>query len=74
MDAELTVSRSREPRSPGAIAFPLEPFVAAIPKEHLPGLGMGLYIAKAIVQAHGGTIAAQSAVGKGTTIVVRVPV
>jgi two-component system CheB/CheR fusion protein len=37
------------------------------------GLGLGLYIARGIVEAHGGTIAAHSAVGEGATFTVRLP-
>jgi len=37
------------------------------------GLGLGLYLAREIVTAHGGTIAAVSTLGSGTTIVVRLP-
>jgi signal transduction histidine kinase len=72
-DAELTVRDHGAGVPPDRLPSLFEPFVRAVPKEHFPGLGMGLYIAKAIVQAHGGTIAAHSAVGKGTTFVVRVP-
>ena len=49
------------------------PFERAVPKEHFGGLGLGLYVAKAIVEAHGGSIGAQSRVGEGTTLVVRLP-
>lgn len=37
------------------------------------GLGLGLYIAREIVVAHGGTIDVRSTVGEGTTFTVRLP-
>jgi two-component system CheB/CheR fusion protein len=37
------------------------------------GLGLGLYLAREIVTAHGGSIDAASSLGEGTTIVVRLP-
>jgi signal transduction histidine kinase len=39
-------------------------------KAQIPGTGLGLYIAKAIVEAHGGRISVLSSVGEGTTFVV----
>jgi two-component system CheB/CheR fusion protein len=37
------------------------------------GLGLGLYISREIVQAHGGTIAVRSRQGEGSTFMVRLP-
>lgn len=47
----------------------LQPFFSQRPG----GLGLGLSIANAIVEKHGGTITARSESGKGATMVVRVP-
>jgi len=38
------------------------------------GVGLGLYICKGIVEAHGGRIWAESEGGKGTTIVFQMPI
>jgi len=37
------------------------------------GIGLGLAVTRRIVEAHGGTIAARSAPGEGTTFVIRLP-
>ena len=37
------------------------------------GSGLGLYISKAIMTAHGGTIAAESKEGEGATFILRLP-
>ncbi|WPB74331.1 ATP-binding protein [Archangium violaceum] len=36
-------------------------------------IGLGLYIVKHLVEAHGGTVAAQSGQGEGTAFTVRLP-
>lgn len=38
------------------------------------GLGLGLYITKQLVTAHGGQIAAESVEGQGTTVTIVLPV
>ena len=40
----------------------------------LGGLGLGLYIAREIVERHGGTIDVKSTVGRGATFTVQVPI
>ena len=37
------------------------------------GLGLGLFIARSIVEQHGGTIAATSTIGEGSTFTITVP-
>ncbi|MBL8697031.1 MAG: PAS-domain containing protein [Alphaproteobacteria bacterium] len=39
----------------------------------IPGTGIGLHLVRELVGMHGGTIAVDSAVGRGTTFVVRLP-
>jgi signal transduction histidine kinase len=42
-------------------------------KRDVSGLGLGLHVARAIVEAHGGTIHVESTVGKGTTFSIELP-
>lgn len=48
-------------------------FERAVQDRSIGGLGLGLYIARQIVEAHGGSIEVESAVGKGSTFVVQLP-
>ncbi len=48
-------------------------FERAVAAQHFGGLGLGLYIAKQIVEAHGGEIRVASAPGLGATFTVEVP-
>jgi signal transduction histidine kinase len=59
--------------SPPRLDAFFDPFQRGVAREHFGGLGLGLYVAKAIVVAHGGTISATSSPGEGATFVVRVP-
>ncbi len=50
-----------------------ERFERAVPSQYFGGLGLGLYIARQIVEAHGGEIRVESAPGAGTTFTVLLP-
>ena len=41
---------------------------------HVPGTGLGLPVARAIVETHGGRIWAKSSVGEGTTLFISLPI
>ena len=50
-----------------------ERFQRAVSSRHFAGLGLGLYITRQIVEAHGGTLLLKSAVGEGSTFTMRLP-
>jgi signal transduction histidine kinase len=47
-------------------------FERAVSPNEVPGLGLGLFIAKEIVEAHGGTLTAESTLGKGSAFKVSI--
>jgi PAS domain S-box-containing protein len=51
-----------------------ERFERLVASNQVSGLGLGLHIAKHIVEAHGGTIRVRSAVGEGASFVVELPI
>jgi len=76
-DAEITLAVSNAgPRiSESAQSDIFEPMVRHLtdPSNASNGLGLGLYIAKEVVMAHGGTIDVVSTDDRGTTFTVRLP-
>ncbi len=48
-------------------------FERAAPAHHYPGLGLGLYVAREIVESHGGRIRARGEPGKGASFEVVIP-
>jgi signal transduction histidine kinase len=71
----LTVSDTGSGISPTDLPRIFEPFQGAsgrVSREH-GGSGLGLAITRALIEAHGGTIAIDSRVGDGTTVSVHLP-
>lgn len=50
-----------------------ERFERAISPRNISGLGLGLYIARQIARAHGGTITVKSKLGYGSTFTIKIP-
>ena|SRR5688572_17878260 len=55
------------------LPFIFDPYYSASKKHHKTGTGLGLYISKGIVDAHGGEIRCGSAPGVGTTFSITLP-
>jgi signal transduction histidine kinase len=71
--ARLAVSDNGIGISPADQARIFNQFERAVDKTTAPGLGLGLFIARNIVEAHGGQIGVQSEPGKGSTFTVQLP-
>ena len=71
--AELSISDHGIGIDPARLGTIFDRFVRAVPATHYGGLGLGLYIARQIVDLHGGTIAVRSQPGAGTTFTVDLP-
>jgi phosphoserine phosphatase RsbU/P len=73
-DVFLKVCNQGPPIPADVIPILFEPFRRGVAEDRSPrGLGLGLYIAQQIVQAHTGTIGVESTAELGTTFTVRLP-
>jgi signal transduction histidine kinase len=70
---ELRVSDNGRGMQPEDAAHVFEPFYRADATRHVPGTGLGLSIVKRIVEAGGGGIRVETAPGRGSTFVLRLP-
>jgi signal transduction histidine kinase len=59
--------------SPEQQARIFEKFERAVSERHYGGFGLGLWVVRQIVEAHGGSIRVASEAGKGSTFVVELP-
>jgi signal transduction histidine kinase len=73
--AELAVRDTGVGMRPEDIPRALEPFqqIDSGHSRSFPGTGLGLPIAKGLVEAHGGTLRIVSAPGEGTTVTILLP-
>lgn len=73
--AQIEVSDSGTGIAPQELEHLFERFYRsqAATEAVVPGIGLGLSICKAIAEAHGGSIAVTSELGKGTTFMVELP-
>jgi signal transduction histidine kinase len=77
-DVLLAVRNGGPPIPPDVLPTIFEPLVrgpsAESQRQRRPGsIGLGLYIAREVVKAHGGTIDVESSAGAGTVFTVRLP-
>jgi signal transduction histidine kinase len=71
---ELQVADNGRGIAPEALPYVFDRLYRADPARSSEESGLGLAIARSIVEAHGGSIAAQSTPGTGTTITILLPV
>jgi len=71
---EVTVADTGSGIAPENLERIFQPYVSLDPAPRPGTHGLGLAIAREIVQAHGGTIDASSEPGRGTRFIIRIPV
>ncbi|GAB4380148.1 MAG: hypothetical protein Kow00121_35810 [Elainellaceae cyanobacterium] len=69
----LTVHNEGEPIAPDAQSILFQQFRRTTSAEDQTGWGLGLFLAKSIIEAHQGTIEVESVGGKGTSFIIKLP-
>ena len=69
----LTIHNEGNPIAPDAQSILFQQFRRTSAAEDQTGWGLGLFLAKSITEAHQGTIEVESAQGKGTSFIVKLP-
>ncbi|MCW5319583.1 sensor histidine kinase [Nostoc sp. KVJ3] len=69
----LTIHNEGNPISSDAQLILFQQFRRTISAGDQTGWGLGLFLAKSIIEAHQGTIEVESAQGKGTSFIVKLP-
>ena len=59
--------------APERLAHIFDRFERGVPASQFGGLGLGLFIVRELVRAHGGSVRVQSTLGQGSTFVVELP-
>ena len=70
----LTIHNEGTPITTEAQSILFQQFRRTISAEDQTGWGLGLFLAKSLTEAHQGTIEVESAEGKGTSFIVKLPV
>lgn len=74
MNVEIRVQDHGEGISPQVLEHIFDRFYRGEDAESIPGLGLGLAIAKALVEGQGGMIRMESELGKGSVLILQFPV
>ncbi|MEG5062890.1 HAMP domain-containing sensor histidine kinase [Microcoleus sp. B3-A4] len=69
----LTIHNEGDPIALDAQSILFQQFRRTISAEEQTGWGLGLFLAKSITEAHQGTLAVESAEGKGTSFIINLP-
>jgi signal transduction histidine kinase len=69
----LTIHNEGDPIAIDAQSILFQQFRRTISAEEQTGWGLGLFLAKNLTEAHKGTLAVESAEGKGTSFIINLP-